>query len=168
MGVTPRALQSRPTPGFPPWEKEPGTRRRNHEHVTWLRHSALSISTPMSPQQSNDCYCQIFEHLTKNYDHFESKVIVPLDDLVVCSLFGQKTLKKRSRVHSVQKVGQDFEENAELAARIYAAFEKRKFWLDPENPSHYVSTLKKLALELHQGNSAIKCVSPQASKVLDW
>jgi hypothetical protein len=84
----------------------------------------------MSPQQSRDCYCQIFEHLTTNYDHFESKVIVPLDDLVVHSLFGQKTLKNRSRVHAVQKVGQDFEANVELAARIYAAFEEGKFRLD--------------------------------------
>jgi len=126
------------------------------------------MSRPPSPQQSRDCYRQIFEHLTTNYPHFESKVIIPLDDLVVHSLFGQKTQKKRSRVHAVQNVGQDFEENPKLAAQIHAAFEERKFRLDPENPSRYISTMKKLALELHRGNSAIKGISPQASKVLDW
>ena len=68
----------------------------------------------------------------------------------------------------MQNVSLNFEENRELGAQIYAAFEEKKPELDPGNPSHYISTLKGLALELYRGHSAIKRISPKASKALDW
>ncbi len=115
---------------------------------------------------SPGCFHPLFVHLAHRYDQFDSKLVIPLDDLVIHSLFGQRTPKTLRRKHSIQNIGLNFQEDMELLNLIYTGFEKEKHQLEPSNPTQYISVVKSLALALHRGNSLIKRLN--AARVLDW
>ncbi len=130
-----------------------------------LKFAVTNLTVMSSPQGG---FHPLFIHLAHKYNPFESKVVMPLDDLVVHSLFAQRTPKKSHRTHTVQKLGLNFQENTEVSTVIYTAFEKKRHQLEPSKPAQYTSVIKKLALALHRGNSSIKCLSANAATVLDW
>jgi len=99
---------------------------------------------------------------------FPSKIVVPLDAIVVNGLFQQRTKKKTHRTHTIQNIALSFHRDPETLEHIRRIFQNNKERLCFDNPDLYQKLVRNMATEIYRCHPSIKSLGYPVQNVLEW
>jgi hypothetical protein len=97
-----------------------------------------------------------------------SKDIVPIDSIVIQSIFGQHAKKSSRHTHNVQQLSPDISLDPGTRFQIYTVFENKKTQFDLDNPSVYFQTSSEIAKDIYNGVTMIKSLGDGSYNTLLW
>lgn len=97
-----------------------------------------------------------------------SNVIVPIDSMVIDSIYGQHTRKSARHRHFVQQFSFDTAIDPVARVQIYTAFETHKALLDINNAVSYLETSSNIAKLIYDGVETIKSIGDDSYDTLLW
>jgi hypothetical protein len=108
----------------------------------------------------------IITHLLKY--RIPSKYIVPIDSILVNSIYGQHARKSARHRHEVQQLGLDISLDSDSRRVIYTAFESCKDQFDVNNAPMYFKTASDIAKLIYNGVEMVRSIGDQSYETLLW
>jgi len=135
-------------------------------HYPWPQQWLVSRFVDTMPSSQTGLE-KIATHLSHS-PLFPSKIVVPLDAVVVNGLFQQRSKKKKHRTHAIQTIGISIDHNPELLEHIRRTFQSNKERLYFDNPDLYQKLVRNMAIEIYRCHPSIKLLGSPVQHALEW
>jgi hypothetical protein len=108
----------------------------------------------------------IITHLLRS--RIPSKEIVPLDSILVESIYGQHARKTTRHKHDVQQLSIDVSLDPDMRLLIYTAFESYKDQFDINSSHTYFKTSSDIAKLIYGGVELVRSIGGGSFNTLVW
>lgn len=130
------------------------------------RHVALACNATMDWSLGHPEKHTIITHLLKF--RIPSKYIVPIDSILVNSIYGQHAKKSARHRHEVQQLGFDISLDSDSRRLMYTAFENYKDQFDVNSAPMYFKTASDIAKLIYNGVEMVRSIGDQSYDTLIW
>jgi hypothetical protein len=134
---------------------------------TWLLgYRKLQCTTTMDWNLGHPEKHAIITHLLKF--RIPSKYIVPIDSILVASIYGQHARKSARHRHDVQQLAFDISLDPDSRQLIHTAFENYKDQLDINSAPTYFKTATDIAKLIYNGVEMVRSIGDQSYETVLW